>query len=323
MVAALALASCARPESRRAPQGADTLARDAAPIAADSLAHDTTTVPPPADSLAAGTMAYVAWPVVGAPRLAALVDSLGEARWTQVLKLNRVDAKHVRDRDTLVLPAAFGDSLALSPFPRELTAVRDSAKVLLVSRRVQAFAAYDSGRLAFWGPVSTGRRSKPTPAGLYHTNWRDEKRVSTVDDSWLLRWCVNIENREGVSLHEFELPGRPASHSCVRLLASDARRVYDWVDTWELSADGRVVARPGTPVVVFGEWAWGERAPWKRLVDDAGATTLRDDEITDALGTLARGDRPDFRSARPAPAPRATRAIPRTSSPPDSARPRE
>lgn len=317
MFAALALASCARNESPGVSPTPDSMTRDSSVGALDAPAPDS------ADVAAApgttGAAAFVAWPVVGASRLAALVDSLGEERWTQVLKLNRVDPKHVRDGDTLVLPVTFGDSLALSPFPRELPAARDSAKLLLVSRRVQAFAAYDSGRLVFWGPVSTGRRSKPTPVGLYHANWKDEERISTVDDAWLLRWCVNLENREGVSLHEYELPGRPASHSCVRLLASDARRVYDWVDTWQLSADGRVVARPGTPVVVFGEWAWGDRAPWKRLVDDSSAAALTGDEIADALGVLARGDRPDFRPVSPPRTTRTTRAAPRDSTPADSA----
>ena len=45
--------------------------------------------------------------------------------------------------------------------------------------RVQAFAAYDSGALVRWGPTSTGRREMPTPARLFHTNWKARQRTST------------------------------------------------------------------------------------------------------------------------------------------------
>jgi len=231
---------------------------------------------------------------VGNPRsLRALVDSLGESQWLQVLKLNRVDFAHVRDRDSLILPDVFGDSLDLSPFPRTLVAVRDTAKLVLVSLRLQAFAAYDSGQLARWGPTSSGRKAKPTPTGVYHATWKDRDRISTIDDEWLMFWCVNIENREGVTLHQYDLPGRPASHSCVRLLETDARWVYGWAEQWKLSADGQLAAT-GTPVVVFGEWAWGQRAPWKRLPEDPGEGSLTPAEVEEALRMLREGDRPRF-----------------------------
>jgi len=229
--------------------------------------------------------------------LFALRDSLGRAAWTWVLKINRVDSAHVHQGDTLIVPNVSpqpGDTLGfgLSPFPLALDAVRDSAKLLLVSRRVQAFAVYDSGKLVRWGPVSTGRRETPTPAGLYRTNWKDKQRYSTVDDSWLLKWYVNLQNFAGVSLHEYELPGRPASHSCVRLLESDARWLYGWADTWRVAPDHRTVIQEGSPVVVWGRWDWGGRAPWKRLPEDADATTIGDDELAEALRLLGGAKAP-------------------------------
>ncbi len=314
LLLALLVAGCGRTTrepSREAAAEAPPATDEPAP---DSLAAPTDTTAAPAAATPAANFAR--WPVQNPRHLAALVDSLGAERWLQALKLNRVDAKHVRDRDTLVLPDAFGDSLALSPFPAELAAVRDSGKVLLVSRRVQAFAAYEHGRLVQWGPVSTGRRTKPTPAGLYHATWKDRSRISTVDDEWLLEWCVNIHNREGVSLHEYELPGRPASHSCVRLLESDARWVYAWTDPWTLSADGRQVERAGTPVVVFGEWAWGERAPWKRLPEDATLAALSNADVDEALRTWSEAVQPDF---TPPPAATAKKPAP-VRVPADSAR---
>ncbi len=273
--------------------------RSDADSTADGLAADSSAVPiaePATDTLARPT-SYTRVRVEHSRHVLALIDSLGEHHWLQVLKLNRVDLAHVRDRDSLILPDVFGDSLDLAPFPRTLAAVRDTAKLVLVSLRLQAFAAYDSGRLVQWGPTSTGRKSKPTPTGLYHATWKDRDRISTVDDEWRLLWCVNIDNHEGVSLHQYELPGRPASHSCVRLLESDAIWVYAWAEQWKLSAAGRLAAT-GTPVVVFGTWAWGKRAPWKRLPEDPTARQLAPEEVEEALRVLREADRPVF-TAKP------------------------
>jgi hypothetical protein len=293
-VAALGLGACgkAREEAQRA----------SGPATAGNAAESTAVRPARPESTIAKSIAgpetpaarYGFMAVHDPRRLAALIDTLGPVDWFEVLKLNRVDLAHVRDRDSLVMPAAFGDSLSLSPFPRDLPAVRDTAKLLLVSIRVQAFAAYDSGRLVRWGPTSTGRKDKPTPVGLYHVTWKDRERTSSFDEEWLLKWCVNIENRQGVSLHQYEMPGRPASHACVRLLEPDATWMYPWVEQWRVGPDRRTIERPGTPVVVFGAWALDRRAPWKLLPTDPLAVTLSTDEITGALRILAEGTVPRF-----------------------------
>jgi len=281
------LGACSSPKSTPPGNDADSTAESAA---ADSMLLQA--APVVVDTIARPS-AYTRVPVEHSRHVRALIDSLGQERWTQVLKLNRVDLAHVRDRDSLILPDVFGDSLDLAPFPRTLAAVRDTAKLLLVSLRLQAFAAYDRGQLVQWGPTSTGRKAKPTPAGLYHATWKDRDRISTVDDEWRLFWCVNIDNHEGVSLHQYELPGRPASHSCVRLLESDAMWIYAWAEQWKLSANGRLAAT-GTPVVVFGAWGWGQRAPWKLLPEDPVVGRLAPDEVEEALRMLREADRPVF-----------------------------
>ena len=273
---ALALAGCAPVRDEPAPVPPDTAVVIPAP---DTIARDTV-------AIAAFEPRYQRFAVRRPKRLRALLDSIGPASTFEVLKLNRVDLEHIRDRDSLVVPEAFGDSLDFAPYPRAIAALGDSAKMLLISLRVQAFAAYDSGQLRRWGPTSTGRRDMPTPTGLYHTNWKDKSRISTFSDEWKLEWYVNLDNFQGVSLHEYELPGYPASHSCVRLLEADAIWMYSWAEQWRLAADRRVITREGTPAVVFGEWTWGARAPWKRLPEGSLATTIAAAEIDDALRIL-------------------------------------
>ena len=181
-----------------------------------------------------------------------------------VLKLNRLDLKHLRKGVTVVVPDAPADLMAFSPFPRELEAARSLSKLILVSREAQAFGAYESGKLVHWGPTSTGKKSTQTPTGLFHTNWKKKETRSSVNSAWILPWAFNLDNFDGIAFHQYDLPGFPASHGCVRLLSADAQWIFGWADTWILSK-AQSIAAYGTPVVIFGDYAYGKEAPWKRL----------------------------------------------------------
>ncbi len=221
---------------------------------------------------------------IKAPRsLSQMRSEIGKETMAAVLKLNRVDARHVRAGDTLLVPEPMTDLITLSPFPSEIETARDIPKLLFVSRRVQAFGAYEFGRIVRWGPTSTGKKATPTPAGLYHTNWRSKSTHSTVNPAWLLRWYFNIDNARGISIHEYDLPGYPASHACIRLLADDAAWIYAWADEWILSPDNRRIVAHGTPVIVFGEYAYTEKPPWKLLVTDLCATTVTSGELEETI----------------------------------------
>jgi hypothetical protein len=227
-------------------------------------------------------------PIPNAKALFALRDSLGQPAFLELLKVNRVDLAHVRARDSLVVPDGLRemtatDSLRHSPFPRAVASLDSLPKLVLVSLRVQAFGAYERGRLVRWGPTSTGRKETPTPVGLFHTNWKDQERVSTENDEWLLTWYMNLDNLGGLSLHQYALPGYAASHSCIRLLEEDARWLYGWVEQWRLTPDGAAVLREGTPVVIFGAYGYGRRRPWRRLPEDPNAVTIPLGEIEGAL----------------------------------------
>lgn len=252
-----------------------------------------TATPPAALDTAVHSGSYHVIKIPDGKALRRLYQSLGKDRFLLALKVNRRDSTHVRNGDSLMVPDSSAQLLDLSPFPRAIPSADDLAKLLLVSRRVQAFAAYESGKLVRWGPTSTGRESLQTPEGLYHTNWKDAERTSTFNEEWLLKWYVNLDNFLGISFHLFELPGYPASHSCVRLLEDDAIWLYDWAEQWTLDAsDRRKVVKPGTPVVVFGQFAYGKKAPWRKLAADSSATSVPLVEIEAALESYLRTGKP-------------------------------
>lgn len=183
-----------------------------------------------------------------------------------VTAINRTDKKNLAKLDSIVIPSDFsGDVVYYLPFPLEVNYLEDVSKVLLFSYPTQTFAAYENGVLVYSGPTNMGRKKDKTPTGFFYTNWKAEKTTSTFNDEWDLKWNFNIENKLGVGFHEYELPGYPASHSCLRLLEKDAKFLYDWADQWVL-ADKETVKVKGTPVIVFGSYDFDEPKPWLQLV---------------------------------------------------------
>ncbi len=233
---------------------------------------------------------YRAASQAGPGSVARLQAGIGGERFLEVLKLNRLDRAHALWADTLVLPDTTLGLLGLSPWPPSLGTIDSIPKVVFVSLRIQAFGAYEYGRLARWGPVSSGGPNAPSRPDLYFVGWKSRLHASTVDSTWIMPWTVNIDREIGTALHQYSLPGVPASHCCIRLLEEDAMWVYDWVSTWKLSRDGRSVLAHGTPVVLFGAYDYGSRPPWKRLPVDPHATDLTPAEIASALHFLRKSE---------------------------------
>jgi hypothetical protein len=185
-----------------------------------------------------------------------------------LLVLNRVDFKHLVRLDSMVMPDTIDVDLKLyAPFPNHIDSLLHVRKILLISYNAQAFGAYENGVLVKWGAVSMGKKSTPTPLGLYFTNWKSKETISTVNSDWVMKWYFNIDNFKGVSIHEFDLPGYPASHSCIRLSQHDAKWFYYWANQWILSSNTMISAY-GTPVFIYGSFPFEKKKPWLGLSEN-------------------------------------------------------
>lgn len=197
-----------------------------------------------------------------------------------ILALNRLDLKNKWRADTLMIPNKIDKTLmSYSPFPNNLDELKEVKKIVFFSYKIQAYALYDHGKLVKWGPTSMGKKSAQTKTGLMFANWKKELAISTVDSDWKLPYNFNIHNTLGIGWHQYDLPGYPASHSCLRLLMDDAKFLYNWADQWILDKSGASVKANGTPVIVFGDYGWGERKPWKNLSTDAQSNDISEEEI--------------------------------------------
>jgi hypothetical protein len=223
-------------------------------------------------------------PVEGISTLKYLRENYGDEGLYLILAINRLDVKNVRTGDTLVVPdTLILDRFVYSPFPLILEAAADIPKILFFSHRIQAFAAYERGELVNWGPTSLGKKSTPTPSDLYFTTWKARSTISTVNPEWILPWAFNIDNFRGISLHEYALPGYPASHACARLLEKDAQWIYYWAEQWILTRDERTVLAHGTPVIIFGEYEFGKKPVWKKLSAEPNITEITVKDLENEL----------------------------------------
>lgn len=193
--------------------------------------------------------------------------------------VNRTDKQNLRKLDSIIIPTDLdGDKVFYLPFPLQVSYLDKVDKIIIFSYATQTFATYENGILIYTGPTSMGNEKNITPSGLFFTNWKAEETTSTFNDEWELKWNFNIENELGVGFHEYELPGYPASHSCLRLLEKDAKYLYNWADQWVL-ADAETVKTKGTPVIVFGSYDFKAPKPWLKLLENPEALNISEKEI--------------------------------------------
>ncbi|KFC60780.1 hypothetical protein FEM08_04710 [Flavobacterium gilvum] len=196
-----------------------------------------------------------------------------------VRAVNRTDKNHLTKMDSILIPGDLsGDIVFYLPFPLEVPYLLPVNKIIFFSYPTQTFAAYENGELIYAGPTNMGRKNDPTPTGLFFTNWKAERTTSTFNDEWDLRWNFNIANKVGVGWHQYELPGYPASHSCLRLQEKDAKYLYTWADQWILKDDQNILFK-GTPVIIFGKYDFDAPKPWLQLANNPKALNISPSEI--------------------------------------------
>jgi lipoprotein-anchoring transpeptidase ErfK/SrfK len=196
-------------------------------------------------------------------------DTYSDSAWKIICAINRIDPNRLHRADSIVIPDTItADIMDYSPFPKIISQSAYNNKIIFVSYSIQAFALYRNDSLIRWGPVSMGAKKTTTPTGLYHTNWKSKRQISSEDSTWILNWYFNINNLTGVSFHEYDLPGFPASHSCIRMRKEDAEFLYYFAQQWKLNETGREVITQGTPVIIFGTYPWGKTRPWFHLSRD-------------------------------------------------------
>lgn len=121
---------------------------------------------------------------------------------------------------------AFGDK-QLKPGQFLWRDVPESAgsERVVVSLSDQLAYLYRGNELMAVSTISSGTDKTPTPTGIFNVLEKKRMHHSRKYDNAPMPFMQRID-RFGVALHAGNLPGRPASHGCVRLPAQFASKLF-------------------------------------------------------------------------------------------------
>lgn len=218
--------------------------------------------------------------------------------------VNRKDIQFFRVGDTVMIPDSCHEDLrAYSVFPMYYPAGRDIPKIIFISNKWQSYACYEHGILVRFAAANTGEERKPTLPGRYAVNWKQRLRLSSLDSTWILPFTINFHQYAGSALHQFEMPGRPVSHSCVRQFIEDAEWLYLWVKTASIDSEKKMIPYTGTPLIIVDYFDYSRRrggAWWDVGSNKAAVVALPDKpmEVEEALIPMSQVPK-DVRGALP------------------------
>jgi lipoprotein-anchoring transpeptidase ErfK/SrfK len=100
---------------------------------------------------------------------------------------------------------------------------------VVVSIPQQKAYVFQDGELWATSPVSTGKRGHATPTGTFQIL---EKKVHHRSNKYANAPMPYMQRLtwQGIALHAGSLPGYPASHGCIRLPRSFAKKLYGLTD---------------------------------------------------------------------------------------------
>src|SRR5437868_9985891 len=96
----------------------------------------------------------------------------------------------------------------------------------IASLQSQPVTVYDANGWILRAPVSSGKRGRETPAGIFSVIQKEAEHYSNLYDDAFMPHMQRI-TWSGIALHGGVLPGRPASHGCIRLPFDFAERLFD------------------------------------------------------------------------------------------------
>jgi len=158
------------------------------------------------------------------------------------------------------------DLLELAPFPKAIAPA--DANRLAIDQSELAWGAYNAaGRLLRWGPMSGGKawcqdtghscRTRPGCFTLYQMQGANcvSKKFPIGRGGAKMPYCMFYSG--GYAIHgSYSVPGRHASHGCVRIFVEDARWLYRefvtvgktqvWIDQ-PLAGGGQPTDTPPAP----------------------------------------------------------------------------
>lgn len=146
--------------------------------------------------------------------------------WDLIQRVNKIDEKHLVLGKKILIPQEIDKAKEFQPVPGKIP--NPNKKILYFFLDIQYFGAYQDGNLWLWGPISSGKVTSATPKGNFQVLWKKKNYISKKY-KMPMPYAVNFSEK-GYFFHQQSLPGRPASHGCIRLLKVDAEKLFHWIE---------------------------------------------------------------------------------------------
>jgi lipoprotein-anchoring transpeptidase ErfK/SrfK len=112
----------------------------------------------------------------------------------------------------------------------------NSVDRVVVNLTEQLAYAYNGDELVAVSTISSGREGHPTPVGIFPIMAKSRTYYSKKYDNAPMPYMQRLDDY-GIAMHAGHLPGRPASHGCIRLPEKFAARLF-------------AATQVGTPVLI-------------------------------------------------------------------------
>lgn len=123
--------------------------------------------------------------------------------------------------------------------PEKQSAKPQGPLIISISIEKQNLRIYDANGFFAETPVSTGMPGHATPMGVFSVLEKQKMHHSNIYSGAPMPFMQRI-TWSGVAIHAGVLPGRPASHGCIRMPMAFAVKMYGWT-----RSGARVVITPG------------------------------------------------------------------------------
>lgn len=146
--------------------------------------------------------------------------------WDMTMRINGVDHTSLQIGDEILIPIDPKNIPVFCPVPTVMPKATEKREIF-VFLDSQYFGAYEDGTLVHWGPISSGGVGRETPKGKHrivskHTHYVSKKYGSPMP------YAQCFDQQGGRFFHQQSMPGKAASHSCIRLLMMDAKWLFGW-----------------------------------------------------------------------------------------------
>ena len=145
---------------------------------------------------------------------------------------------------------------------------------IIVSIADQQLSLYDNGALIARSSVSTGVQGHPTPLGVFSVISKERWHRSNIYSGAPMPYMQRI-TWSGIALHAGVVPGRPASHGCIRLTNDFAIRL------WHLAKRGTrvIIARDDVrPVDIANSHLFVSKPKAASVSPESSAVTVTDND---------------------------------------------